>query len=89
MSRAVDYKVAKVRGGSREGPQLRAQLSKHPSILRNSFEVDSAFVSEGPAVLKPWKEILALTDIKRLQLIAALCHRFNANTCDPDAATDR
>lgn len=85
----MDYKAAKMLGGSRDGPQSRGQLSKHSSILRNSLEVDSAFVSEGPAVLEPWKEILTLTDIKRLQLIAALCHRFNANTCDPDAATDR
>ncbi|KAG2026919.1 hypothetical protein GB937_001711 [Aspergillus fischeri] len=77
-----------MRGYTRNGPQLRWRLSKHSSILRNGLEVDFAFVSERSAVFEPRKEVFALTDIKRLQLIAALCDRFNTHTRDPDAATD-
>ena len=58
-------------------------------ILHDCLKANPVLVFERPALLKPRVEILALTDIERLELITPVRNRLDANASDSDTATNR
>lgn len=57
-------------------------------VRGDSFKFDSRLVVGSTTVLKPGSEILALTDIEDLKLMAALRNSLNAHSSHSNTATD-
>ena len=62
--------------------------SEDSSIGSNDFKVDPWLISHMTTILEPGEEVLALTDVERLELMAALRNSFDAHASDSNAATD-
>ena len=66
----------------------RSSSSNQLSIISNSFESYLITVSLVAAILKPGRQILALTDIETTKLVATLKYGFNAGAGNSDTSSD-
>jgi hypothetical protein len=69
--------------------ERKFRSSKQSPILSNCVETDLVSILERPAVFKPGKKILALANVKGLELIATLCDRLNSSASDANTTTNR
>ena len=63
--------------------------SKYFTILSHCLEANLVLIFEMSAIFEPGREVLALADIKRLQLVTAVRHCLYPGAGDSNAATNR
>jgi hypothetical protein len=71
---------------------LKFKLACSPAVplaCGNCLKFNLWLVADGTTVLNPRREIFALTDIKDLELVAALRYGFDTNPGNSNASTDR